>query len=114
MYELWLMLNILWEVALSAWPMLLAAALLWLVLMGITLRTAGARWSASLPSALLIGGIAAFAAFLLLPRALSSTLSDLGYWVDWVTLIGLALAVGGAVAAYASPLLARRRGLGHR
>ena len=49
MYELWLMLNILWEVALSVWPMLLAASLLWLVLMGLTLRYAGARWSASLP-----------------------------------------------------------------
>ena len=43
-----------------------------------------------------------------------STLSDLGYWVDWVTLIGLAMAVGGAVAAYALPLITIRRELGHR
>ena len=33
MYELWLMLNILWEVALSVWPMLLAASLLSLLLL---------------------------------------------------------------------------------
>lgn len=30
MYEIWLMLNIVWEIALGVWPLLLMAAVLWL------------------------------------------------------------------------------------
>lgn len=95
MYEIWLMLNILWEIALGVWPLLLLTAVLWLALMGAASRAAGAHWRAGLPPALIMGVIAAMAAFLLVPGALRSTLSDMGYWLDWATLSGLAAAVGG-------------------
>jgi peptidoglycan biosynthesis protein MviN/MurJ (putative lipid II flippase) len=110
MYEIWLMLNIVWEIALGVWPLLLGAALLWLALISTAWRTAGSHWRAGLLPALLIGVAVAVAAFLLLPGSLHSTLSDMGYWLDWVTLLGLAAAVGGAGAAFAWPLLAWRHG----
>lgn len=110
MYEIWLMLNIVWEIALGVWPLLLVTALLWLALMGTAWRTGGAHWRAGLLPALVIGLAAAVAAFLLVPGSLRSTLSDMGYWLDWATLFGLATAVGGTLAAFAWPLLAWRRG----
>ena len=110
MYEIWLMLNIVWETALGVWPLLLVAALAWLGLMRTAWRTAGAHWRAGLLPALLVGGGTAVAAFMLVPGSLRSTLSDMGYWLDWATLLGLAAAVGGAVAAFSWPLFAWQRG----
>ncbi len=108
MYEIWLMLNIVWEVALGAAPLLLVAGLLWLALMATAWRIAGARWRAGFLPALLIGLTVAVAAFFVLPGSLRSTLSDMGYWLDWATQLGLALASGAAAAAFAWPLLAWR------
>lgn len=110
MYEIWLMLNILWEIALGVWPLLVGGALLWLALMGMAWRATGARWSAGFLPVLLTGVVVAVAAFMVLPGSLHSTLSDMGYWLDWAALLGLAAAVGGAVSAFAWPLLVWRRG----
>lgn len=110
MYEIWLMLNIVWEIALGVWPLLLAAAVLWLVLVGTTGRKTGARWRAALRPALGLGAVAAIAAVLLVPGWTHSTLSDMSYWVDWAVLVSLAAAVGGIAVAFAWPLLAWRHG----
>jgi hypothetical protein len=108
MYEIWLLLNIIWEIALSVWPHVLVAALVWLALMGTVWRTASGHWRAGLLPALLVGGAAAAAAFILVPVSLHSTLSDMGYWLDWATLFGIAAAVGGVVAVFIWPLLVWR------
>ncbi|CAM8623460.1 hypothetical protein MCEMSEM18_02601 [Comamonadaceae bacterium] len=109
MYEIWLVLNIVWEIALGVWSLLVGGALLWLALMGMAWRATSARWSEGFMPALLSGVVVAVAALIVLPGALHSTLSDMGYWVDWAALLGLATAVGGAVAAFAWPLLVWRR-----
>lgn len=113
MYEIWLMLNIVWEIALGLWPVLLVAAVLWVALLGATRRTASRHWRAGLPPSLGIGVATALAAALLVPGWLQSTLSDMGYWLDWATLFGLATAAGGVVVAFAWPLLAWRHGHAH-
>ena len=108
MYEIWLMMNILWELALGIWPLLLGAALLWVVLMGAALARPGARWGAGLPLALLVGAVVAAVAFVLLPGWTRASLSDMGYWVDWANLLGIAAGFGAMAAAFAWPLLAMR------
>ncbi|MDM7944595.1 MAG: hypothetical protein QUV35_18385 [Hydrogenophaga sp.] len=110
MYEIWLMLNIVWEIALELWPLLLGAAVLWLALMGASWRTASSQWRAGLLPALAIGVVTALVAVLLVPGWLRSTLSDMGYWLDWATLLGLAAALGGVAAAFAWPVFAWRHG----
>jgi len=110
MYELWLMLNIVWEIALGLWPVLLLAALLWVALAATAWGRTGAHWRTGLVPALGIGMVTAIVAALLLPGSLRSSLSDMGYWLDWATLAGLAAAVGGVVAAFAWPLIAWRQG----
>ena len=109
MYEIWLVLNILWELALGAWPLLLMAGLAWLALMAWAMSRPGARWSAAVPSALALAAAAAVAGFLAVPRFTGSSLGELAYWVDWANLGAIAVAIGLVALAFAWPLLALRR-----
>lgn len=61
---------------------------------------------------LLLGAVAApwlVACFFLLPGLTQSSHGEMGYWVDWATLIGLAAASGGLVAALAWPAIVLMR-----
>jgi hypothetical protein len=109
MYEIWLVLNILWELALGVWPLLVAGLVAWGVLMAVAARRHRLPWGRALGGALLIGAVAAVVAFTVVPGLTRSSLGELRYWVDWANLLGIALAVGGIVAAYAWPLVSLRR-----
>jgi hypothetical protein len=109
MYEIWLVLNILWELALGVWPLLLGAALLWVGVVAGALRRPAAGWAAGLPLALAVGAAVAIAAFVLVPAATRSSLGELRYWVDWLNLLGIAAAFGAVAVAFAWPVLAMRR-----
>jgi hypothetical protein len=108
MYEIWLVMNILWELALGVWPLLLGAAVLWVVLMATALARPATRWGAGLPLAVVAGLVVAAAAFVLLPGWTRASMSDMGYWVDWVNLLGIAAGFGAVAVAFAWPLLAMR------
>lgn len=106
MYEIWLLLNIVFEVALTVWPMLVAALLFWLAL----LWGAGQRLRAhTLMGSLALGGAAVLVAALVLPALTRSSLNDMSYWLDWAALAGLSLACGAVVAAFALPVLSLLR-----
>jgi hypothetical protein len=49
------------------------------------------------------------AAVLALPSLSKSTLADMGYWVDWAALLGMAAGVGVAAAVLLWPVLAMRQ-----
>jgi hypothetical protein len=49
------------------------------------------------------------AAVLALPSLSKSTLADMGYWVDWTALLGMAAGVGVAAAVLLWPVLAMRQ-----
>jgi hypothetical protein len=104
MYEIWLMLNIAWEIALGVWPVLVLSAMAWLVLTGIAVRRAPHRWGRAAAVAVGAGAIATLIAFLALPALTRSSLSELSYWVDWASLAGLALGAGAVVALFALPI----------
>ena len=110
MYEIWLMLNIAWEIALGMWPVPVLGALAWLALTGAALRRAPHRWGRAAVLAVGAGAIAALIAFLALPALTRSSLSDLSYWVDWASLAGLALGAGAVVALFALPIAALQGG----
>lgn len=109
MYEIWLVLNIVWEIALSLWPLLLLAALLWTVLLTVAWRRPGACWRAGLPLSLGVGAAVALIATLLLPGWTKSSLGEMAYWVDWANLLALASGFGIAAMAWTWPLAAMRR-----
>lgn len=110
MYEIWLVSNILWEIALDVWPVVATVGVLWLLAMGRAWHLPAAGWRRAGPLALALGAVAAVAAFVAVPGLTKSSLSELAYWVDWANLIAIALGSGAAVALLAWPLLAARRG----
>jgi hypothetical protein len=110
MYEIWLMLNIIWEIALGIWPLVLTVVVLWLGVVGAAWRQDRRHWRASIWPALAVGAAAAVAAALLLPGWAHSALSNMGYWLDWGVLLAFAAAAGTVVAAFAWPLLTRYSG----
>lgn len=108
MYEIILVLNILWELALDHAALLLVAIGLWAVLMLVALRRGGRAWRAALPGALLAGVALGVLAFFAVPAATRSSLGELRYWVDWANLVGIAGGVAAVGVAFAWPLLALR------
>ena len=105
MYEIWLMLNIVWELALSIWPWLLALAVLWLVLLMLARGGRGADWRACLPKAIALGLILGLVIFFVTPLWSKSSLGETKYWVDRANLIGIAVAWAVAGTLFAWPLL---------
>lgn len=103
MYEIWLALNIVFEIALTVWPALLALALVWLALMLAARAHLSTR---ALRRALALGALLAAAAVFILPALTQSSLANMGYWVDWANLLAIALGFGAAAALYAWPLMA--------
>ncbi len=104
MYEIWLVMNILWEIALGIWPLLALGAVAWLVLMVLAWRRPTALWRGALPLAAGIAALAAVIGFVLVPMATRSSLQELAYWVDWANLASIALGIGVAALAFAWPL----------
>ena len=105
MYEIWLVINILWEIALGLWPVLLLVAVTWAFLV-LRAFTRGAAWQRSLGLALVIGVGVALLLIPLVPGAIGSSLSDMGYWVDWANLLAICGGFCVVVAALVWPMLA--------
>jgi hypothetical protein len=108
MYEIWLVVNILWEMALGIWPVLLGAALIWLVLVLTAARRPGSGWRAALPWAIAAAIVVTVGATLALPGLSKSSLGEMGYWVDWANLLAMAAGFGALAAAFVWPLAALR------
>jgi len=107
MYEIWLMLNIVWEMLLSTGVWLWVAVVAWLALMVTSLRSSSVCWGKGLLKAVGLGALVAGVCFLTLPGMVASSLSELRYWVDWVALPGMAGGIGAAVAVFTWPVWTR-------
>lgn len=101
MYEIWLMVNIVYEIALSYWLPITLGVGLWLVLMWLARKRLSAQ---VIPLSLALGAVAAVVAFFALPAINKSTLADMGYWVDWVNLGSWALTAGALAVLAVIPL----------
>lgn len=101
MYEIWLALNIVYEIARSVWPLIAVALVLWIGLMALAWRRLSC---AGCKPALIAGVLVALLAFLAIPGATRSSLGNLSYWVDWANLGAIALGAGAVAAAFALPV----------
>ena len=106
MYEIWLMLNILYEIALGIWPVVLVVLLLWTALLLLARKRMGA---AALRTALLVAVLASAALFVSLPSLTHSAFGNMGYWLDWAALLGIALGLGSLTGLFALPVVALLR-----
>ena len=106
MYEMWLAINIVYEIALNLWPALLPLLLVWLVLLLINRqRLDQVAWTTLLAVAVSVGEVALLA----LPSLSKSSLTEMGYWVDWASILAMAAGLGVAAAAWLWPALAMQR-----
>jgi hypothetical protein len=106
MYEIWLAMNIAYETALGLLPALAPLVLMWAVMMVINRKKLNRVKPATLAA---LAVLVALAAVLALPSLSKSTLADMGYWVDWTALLGMAAGVGVAAAVLLWPVLAMRQ-----
>jgi hypothetical protein len=104
MYEIWLGLNIAWELAAiyAVWAVPMAIVLFILLAIALVRRPRPGMRGVVLATAV----IAATIAFFFLPDSTMASLGDLGYWVDWIVLAGLAGAVGLAAGIAAAGIFA--------
>ena len=106
MYEIWLALNIVFELALANKGLVIGYLVVLVVLL---LAARSAAWRRGLPLAIAVGVLAALAAFALLPSLSASSFANVAYWIDWANLGAIALGLGGAAALLAWPLAAMVR-----
>ena len=106
MYEIWLAMNIAYETALGLLPALAPLVLMWAVTMVINRKKLNRVKLVTLAA---VAVLVALAAVLALPSLSKSTLADMGYWVDWAALLGMAAGVGVAAAVLLWPVLAMRQ-----
>ena len=109
MYEIWLAMNIIYEIALGIWPLLALLLAVWVALLVAARGRLGAR---QVRQALLLGALVAVALFFSVPTLTQSSLANMGYWVDWANLLAIALGLGALAAVFSVPLFglaARRR-----
>lgn len=106
MYEIWLAINVVYELALAHLPVVLFFLALWIALTGFVVLRGRANWRGAFPAALLAWVLASAAAFFGVPAATQSALSDMRYWVDWANLVAIAAGLGGIVALFVWPFIA--------
>ncbi len=109
MYEIWLALNILFELMLMYLPTVVGIAVVWLALMAIAFKRGKPAWAKSLKPAIVVGVIVTVLGLLTIPGLTQSSLSEMGYWVDWANLFAVAAGFGAIAALLAIPLAATMR-----
>ncbi len=102
MYEIWLAMNIIYEIALGVWPLL---ALLLAVWLGLLVAARGRLGGRQVRQAALLGALVAVALVFSVPTLTQSSLANMGYWVDWANLLAIALGLGALAAVFSVPLL---------
>jgi hypothetical protein len=101
MYEIWLMLNVGWELLLAyRWPVI-GLAVLWAVLWLAARGRGGARAGRAFWLAALITFPIALMA---IPMLAKSSIGEARYAPDWLAVLGMAAAAALVVGAFAAPI----------
>ena len=109
MYEIWLTLNILFELGLLYLPQVIITAALWILLTIMAVKRGNAGWAKALKPALVVFVVVTAITFFITPGMTKSPFANMGYWVDWGNLFLYAAAFGGVGAALTWPIAAMMR-----
>jgi hypothetical protein len=107
-YEIWLGMNIMWEIALEIMPYIVIAAIIWLAISWLTVQKK-VSWFPAFKITFIIGLVVTVSAFFTLPTLTLSSFSDMSYWLDWATLTMMALGVGAVVFGFIWPFMALKK-----
>ena len=89
MYEIWLIINTFYELALANLGLVLGTLIIWLVLMVIAMFTKRLPWRKGIKPAILIGMVLWVFYFVMMPGWTKSSFANVTYILDWLTLGGV-------------------------
>jgi hypothetical protein len=117
MYEIWLGLNILYGLMWDYMPFVVSTVVLFAVLLTYAIQH-HANWRGGFKGGVLGVVLITFVTFLFFPYLTKSSLSELGYWIDYVFLLqiagGYGLVFGLGFIWPLSALVARKTQTAHR
>ncbi len=103
MYEIWLMINIIFEIALTIKLELAIAIVVFIALVLISAK----KWQKrTIKPSIYLGFLTSVICFFIIPLLTKSSITEMGYWVDWANLTSIALGLGVASIFYIYPILA--------
>lgn len=104
MYEIWLIINTFYELALANLGLVLAMLIVWLVLMVIAAVKKAQPWKQGIKPALLVAAVVWVISFIMVPGLTRSSFANVTYIIDYMVVAGLALVCAGLAAAFVWPL----------
>lgn len=104
MYEIWLVINTFYELALANLGWVLSTLIVWLILMVATQFKKKLPWSKGIKAAVTIGIIAWVGFFFMVPSLTKSSFASVNSIIDWLAVIGVAGAFAGLLALFIGPL----------
>lgn len=104
MYEIWLVINTIYELVLANQGLVLGIVLPWLALMLFTQFKKHVRWLQALKPTLLIAVVSWLVFFALVPSLTKSSFASVNSVIDWLTVAGVAAGLAGVVAIFAGPI----------
>ena len=104
MYEIWLVINTFYELALANLSWVLSTLMVWLVLMLVTQVSKKLPWGQGIKAAIVIGVLAWLAFFVLVPGLTKSCFAEVNSVIDWLTVAGVAAGFAGLLAIFVGPL----------
>ena len=104
MYEIWLIINTIYELALANLSWVLSTLVIWLMLMLVTQFSKKLPWSTGVKAAVVVGLIAWVIFFALVPSLTKSSFEYVNSVIDWLAVGGVAAAFAGLLAMFVGPL----------
>lgn len=104
MYEIWLIINTFYELALANLGLVLSTLIVWLVLMLITQLRKQLPWGQGIKAAIVVGLVAWVIFFAMLPSLTKSSFAAVNSIIDWFTVAGVAAAFAALLALFVGPI----------
>jgi len=104
MYEIWLIINTFYELALANLGLVIGVLVIWLALMVVTQLKKSQPWRKGVKPALLVAIVVWAVSFALVPGLTKSSFANVTYIVDYLVVAGVAAAIAGLVALFVGPL----------
>lgn len=104
MYEIWLILNTFYELALANLGLVVSVLVVWLALMVLAAIKKQKKWCAGIKPAVLVAIPVWILFFIMVPSWTKSSHSNVTYIVDYLVLAGTALGFAALAAVFVWPL----------
>ncbi len=110
MYEIWLIINTFYELAMANLELVVGILVAWLALMVVAGMKKTSAWGKGFMPALAVAVLVWIAGFVLVPSLTKSSFSNVTYFWDYLVVAGVAAGFAGLAAAFVWPasLLFRR------